>query len=44
MYDKKLVEMREGVTDTIREVLTFRFRTEAEEAAAAASLENSTTR
>ena len=42
VYDKRLVETREGVNETIREVLTFRFRTEAEEAAAQASLENST--
>ena len=31
VYDKKLVEMRETVKDTIREVLTFRYQSETEE-------------
>ena len=30
VYDKQLVEMRKGVTDIIREVLTFRFETNDE--------------
>ncbi len=36
VYDKKLVEDRKTVNDTISEVLTFRFRTEGEEKAAEA--------
>ncbi len=30
-FDQKLMEMREGVPETIREVLTFRFRTDEED-------------